>query len=40
MLSKTNKYLVDFKMGDKGNVVMIKEGTHRINEVFPVSIVD
>ncbi len=40
MLSKINKYLVDFKIGDNGNEVSIKEGTHHINEVFPVSIVD
>lgn len=38
MLSKINKYLIDFKIGDSGNEVLIKEGTHKINEVFPVSI--
>lgn len=40
MLSKINKYLVDFKIGDHGNEVLIKESTHHINEVFPVSIAD
>ncbi|WP_212005142.1 serine hydrolase [Chitinophaga sp. HK235] len=40
MLSKINKYLIDFKIGDNGNEVLIKEGTHNINEVFPVSIMD
>ncbi len=40
MLSKINKYLLDFKMGDNGNEVSIKEGTHHINEAFPVSIKD
>lgn len=40
MLSKINKYLIDFKIGDNGNEVSVKEGTHRINEVFPVSIID
>ncbi|HEV2483526.1 MAG TPA: glycosyl hydrolase family 8 [Puia sp.] len=38
MLSKINKYLIDFKLGDSGNEVSIKEGTHHINEVFPVTI--
>jgi hypothetical protein len=38
MLSKINNYLIDFKIGDDGNEVSIKEGTHNINEVFPVSI--
>jgi hypothetical protein len=38
MLSKINKYLVDFKLGDNKNEVSIKEGTHKIDEVFPVSI--
>lgn len=37
MLSKINKYLIDFKIGDNGNEVSIKERTHRINEVIPVS---
>lgn len=36
MLSKINKYLIDFKIGDNGGEVSIKEGTHRINEAFPV----
>lgn len=40
MLSKINKYLVDFKLGDTRNTVSIKERTHGINEAFPVSIVD
>ena len=40
MLSKINKYFVDFKIGDNGNEVSIKERTHKINEVFPVSIMD
>ena len=40
MLSKINKYLIDFKLGDSENEVSIKEGTHKINEVFPVSIMD
>lgn len=40
MLSRINKYLIDFKIGDNGNEVSIKEGTHRIDEVFPVSIMD
>ena len=38
MLSKINKYLVDFKIGDNGNEVSIKERTHHIDEAFPVSI--
>ena len=38
MLSRINKYLIDFKIGDNGNEVSIKEGTHRINEAFPVTI--
>ncbi|NLR77217.1 serine hydrolase domain-containing protein [Chitinophaga eiseniae] len=38
MLSKINKYLIDFKMGDNGSKVSIKEGTHKINEVFHVSV--
>jgi CubicO group peptidase (beta-lactamase class C family) len=38
MLSKIYNYLIDFKIGDDGNEVSIKEGTHNINEVFPVSI--
>ncbi|HZY35637.1 MAG TPA: serine hydrolase [Mucilaginibacter sp.] len=37
MLSKINKYLVDFKI-DNHIRVMIKEGTHEINEEFPVMI--
>jgi len=40
MLTKINKYLIDFKIGDNGNEVSVKERTHRINEVFPVSIID
>ncbi|SKC99266.1 CubicO group peptidase, beta-lactamase class C family [Chitinophaga ginsengisegetis] len=40
MLSRINKYLIDFKIGDNGNEVLIKEGTHKINEAFPVSIMD
>lgn len=40
MLSKINKYLINFKIGDNGNEVLIKEGTHKINEVFPVSIME
>lgn len=40
LLSKINKYLIDFKMGDHGNEVSIKEGTHKISEFFPVSIMD
>jgi CubicO group peptidase (beta-lactamase class C family) len=40
MLSKINKYLIDFKIGDNKHEVLIKEGTHQINEVFPVSIPD
>ncbi|WP_343672544.1 serine hydrolase [Chitinophaga sp.] len=40
MLSKINKYLINFKIGSNGNEVSIKERTHKINEVFPVSIVD
>lgn len=40
MLSKINKYFIDFKMGDNGKEVSIKEKTHRINEAFPVSIKD
>jgi len=40
MLSRINKYLIDFKIGDNGNEVSIKEGTHRIDEAFPVSIID
>jgi CubicO group peptidase (beta-lactamase class C family) len=40
MLSKINKYLIDFKIGDNGNEVLMKEGTHKINEAFPVSIMD
>ncbi|NLR60482.1 serine hydrolase [Chitinophaga polysaccharea] len=39
-LSKINRYLIDFKMGDIGNEVSIKEGTHKINEVFQVSVKD
>ncbi|WP_169190098.1 hypothetical protein [Chitinophaga sp. Ak27] len=39
-LSKINKYPVDFKMGDRENEVSIREGTHKINEVLPVSIKD
>jgi len=38
MLSRINKYLIDFKIGDNGSEVSIKEGTHRINEAFPVTI--
>ena len=40
MLSKINKYLIDFKIGDSVNEVSIKERTHKIDEVFPVSIVE
>lgn len=40
MLSKINKYFIDFKISDNGNEVSIKERTHKINEVFRVSIVD
>lgn len=40
MLSKINKYLIDFKLGDSANEVSIKEGTHKIDEVFPVSIMN
>ena len=40
MLSRINKYLIDFKIDDNGNEVSIKEGTHRIDEAFPVSIID
>lgn len=40
LLSKINKYLVDFKMGDDENKVSIIEGTHHINETFSVSIKD
>jgi hypothetical protein len=40
MLSRINKYLIDFKIGDNGGQVSIREGTHRIDEMFPVSIVD
>ncbi|NML39968.1 serine hydrolase [Chitinophaga sp. G-6-1-13] len=40
LLSKINKYLIDFKIGDHGNVVSIKEGTHKIDEVFPVTLRD
>ena len=40
MLSKINKYLVDFKIGDSANEVSIKEGTHKIDEVFLVSIME
>ena len=40
MLSKINKYLIDFNIGDNGTEVSIKEGTHRINETFPVQIID
>lgn len=40
MLSKINKFFVDFKMGDNGNEVLIKEKTQNINEAFPVSIMD
>ena len=39
-LSKINKYLVEFRIGDDGEEVSIKERTHKINEVFPVSIRD
>jgi len=39
MLSKINQYLVDFKIGDNIQV-MIKEGTHGINETIPVTIID
>lgn len=40
MLSRINKYLVDFKISDTGNEVSIREGTHNIDEVFPVEIMD
>jgi hypothetical protein len=40
LLSKINKYFVDFKMGDNGNEVSIREKTQNINEAFPVSIMD
>ena len=40
MLSRINKYLIDFKMGDQGVEVTIKERTHNIDEAFPVSILD
>jgi len=40
MLSKINKYSIDFRIGDNGDEVSIKEGTHGINETFPVSIID
>jgi len=40
MLSRIDKYLIDFKMGDNGNEVLIKERTHNINEAFPVPIMD
>lgn len=40
MLSKINKYLIDFEIGDNRSEVFIKEGTHKINEAFPVSITD
>ncbi|WP_158563304.1 serine hydrolase domain-containing protein [Chitinophaga silvatica] len=40
LLSKINKYLIDFKMGDNGNQVLIKEGTHNIDEVVPVTLKD
>jgi CubicO group peptidase (beta-lactamase class C family) len=36
MLSKINKYLIDFKIGDNENQVLIREGTHHINEVLAV----
>jgi CubicO group peptidase (beta-lactamase class C family) len=38
MLSRINKYLIDFKMGDNGDKVSISERTHRINETFPVDV--
>jgi len=40
MLSRINKYLIDLRIGNNGSEVSIREGTHRINETFPVSIVD
>ena len=40
MLSKINKYLIDFNMGDNSTQVMIREATHHINETFPVSVVE
>ena len=39
MLSKINKYLIDFKIGNNIEV-RIREGTHEINETFPVAIID
>ncbi|WP_343746322.1 serine hydrolase [Chitinophaga sp.] len=39
-LSKINKFLIDFKIMDNRPEVSIKEGTHGINETFPVSIKD
>jgi CubicO group peptidase (beta-lactamase class C family) len=36
MLSRINKYLIDFTIGDKGIEVSIRERTHGINETFPV----
>jgi len=39
MLSKINKYLIDFKIGDNIRVT-IKEDTHEINETFPVTVID
>ncbi|WP_235021689.1 serine hydrolase domain-containing protein [Chitinophaga eiseniae] len=40
LLSKINKYLIDFTIGEKGNEVSIKEGTHGIDEVFPVPVIN
>lgn len=40
MLSRIDKYLIDFKIGEDRNQVSIKEGTHHIDEEFPVSIPD
>jgi hypothetical protein len=39
MLSKINKYLIDFKIGSNIQVT-ITEGTHKINETFPVAVTD
>lgn len=40
LLSKINKHRIDFKTGDKGNEVSVRERTHKIDEAFQVSIMD